>query len=54
MCQHSVSRRGFFQRMALGASAATPILELAWRRAALFPDYALFTATAKIRPVPAG
>jgi cyclase len=34
MCQHSVSRRSFFQRMALGATAATPILELAWRRAA--------------------
>jgi glyoxylase-like metal-dependent hydrolase (beta-lactamase superfamily II) len=34
MCQHSVSRRGLFQRMALGAAAATPILELAWRRAA--------------------
>lgn len=34
MCQHSVSRRGFFQRMALSATAATPILELAWRRAA--------------------
>ncbi len=28
MCQHSVSRRDFFQRMALGATAATPILEL--------------------------
>jgi cyclase len=33
MCQHSVSRRDFFQRMVLGSAGAS-ILELAWRRAA--------------------
>jgi glyoxylase-like metal-dependent hydrolase (beta-lactamase superfamily II) len=34
MCQHAVSRRGFFQRMALGSAAGASILDLAWRRAA--------------------
>ena len=34
MCQHAVSRRDFFQRMALGSMAGASILDLAWRRAA--------------------
>jgi hypothetical protein len=34
MCQHAVSRRGFFQRMALGSVAGASILDLASRRAA--------------------
>jgi glyoxylase-like metal-dependent hydrolase (beta-lactamase superfamily II) len=34
MCQHAVSRRGFFARMALGSVAGASILELARRRAA--------------------
>ena len=34
MCQHAVSRRDFFQRMALGSVAGPSILDLAWRRAA--------------------
>jgi cyclase len=34
MCQHAVSRRDFFQRMAFGSMAGASILDLAWRRAA--------------------
>jgi cyclase len=34
MCQRAVSRRGFFQRMALGSMAGASILDMAWRRAA--------------------
>jgi glyoxylase-like metal-dependent hydrolase (beta-lactamase superfamily II) len=34
MCQHAVSRRDFFQRMALGSMAGVSILDVAWRRAA--------------------
>jgi glyoxylase-like metal-dependent hydrolase (beta-lactamase superfamily II) len=34
MCQRAVSRRDFFQRMALGSVAGASILDLAWRRAA--------------------
>jgi hypothetical protein len=34
MCQHAVSRWGFFQRMTLGSLAGASILELAIRRAA--------------------
>src|ERR1035437_1197191 len=34
MCQHAVSRRNFFHRMALGSVAGASILDLAWRRAA--------------------
>ena len=34
MCQRAVSRRDFFQRMALGSMAGASILDLAWRRAA--------------------
>src|SRR5437867_465990 len=34
MCQHGVSRRNFFQRMAFGPAAGAPVLDLAWRRAA--------------------
>ena len=34
MCQHGVSRRDFFQRMALGSAAGAWILDLAWYRAA--------------------
>jgi glyoxylase-like metal-dependent hydrolase (beta-lactamase superfamily II) len=34
MCQHAVSRRDFFGRMALGSMAGASILDLAWRRAA--------------------
>ncbi|MGP8244301.1 MAG: MBL fold metallo-hydrolase [Bryobacteraceae bacterium] len=34
MCQHPVSRRDFFGRMALGSTAGVSILDLAWRRAA--------------------
>jgi cyclase len=34
MCQRAVSRRDFFQRMALGSTAGASILDLAWRRAA--------------------
>jgi cyclase len=34
MCQHSVSRRSFFQRMVLGCTATASILDLAGRRAA--------------------
>jgi cyclase len=34
MCQHAVSRRDFFQRMALGSVAGASILDLAWHRAA--------------------
>lgn len=34
MCQHEVSRRGFFQRAVLGSAVGASILDLAWRRAA--------------------
>ncbi len=34
MCQHAVSRRDFFGRLALGSMAGASILDLAWRRAA--------------------
>lgn len=34
MCQHALSRRNFFQRMALGPMAGASILDLAQRRAA--------------------
>jgi cyclase len=34
MCQHAVSRRGFFERIALGSVAGASILDLARRRAA--------------------
>jgi cyclase len=34
MCQHALSRRDFFQGMALGSMAGASILGLAWRRAA--------------------
>ncbi len=34
MCQHALSRRDFFQRMALGPVVGASILGLAWRRAA--------------------
>src|SRR5215468_7319973 len=34
MCQHALSRRGFFERMVLGPAAGASILDLAWRRAA--------------------
>src|SRR5277367_3270531 len=34
MCQNAVSRRNFFQRMALGSTVGASILDLAWRRAA--------------------
>jgi glyoxylase-like metal-dependent hydrolase (beta-lactamase superfamily II) len=34
MCQHDVSRRDFFGRMAFGSLAGASILDLAWRRAA--------------------
>ena len=33
MCQHAVSRRDFFGRLALGSMAGASILDLAWRRA---------------------
>ena len=34
MCQHAVTRRSLFQRIALGSVAGASILDLAWRRAA--------------------
>src|ERR1039457_1199755 len=34
MCQHALSRRGFFERVALGSLAGASILDPAWRRAA--------------------
>jgi cyclase len=34
MCQHAVSRRGFFQRIARDSTVGASILDLAWRRAA--------------------
>ena len=34
MCQHALSRRSFFHRMAMGSLAGGSILDLAWRRAA--------------------
>jgi len=45
MCQHALSRRDFFQRMALGSMAGASILDLAWRRAAWAQAMALGAPT---------
>src|ERR1017187_499495 len=45
MCQHALSRRGFFERVALGSPAGASILDPAWRRAAWAQAMALGSPT---------
>ena len=45
MCQHALSRRGFFERVALGSLAGASILDPAWRRAAWAQAMALGSPT---------
>ncbi len=56
MCQRAVSRRSFFQRMALGSVAGASILDLAWRRAAWAQTMAPGAATDlfEIQPIAEG